>query len=369
MRSKTKILHISSSFFSGGIESYLLNFLHQADFNEFEHYFFVRRDDGPLKERYHRLPIRITQLKCTPRRYPYCLPYGYLFCKKHGIDIIHGHNYWFYEYAYFLSLLTGIPLITSNYGLGLWKRKRHLLLESVIFKRAKVNIAISKAILEQEKSLAAGAPEASEKFKLIYPIIDETPTENLSRYEKGSIRQKIGINNDKPVVTIIGRIDRLKGHRIALDAAARLNENEVRINLLIVGAMADPSVLREDDLRKSYVKYLNYYEPIEEIWAVSDYFLIPSLSEGTPLVLVEYLALGKPIIASDISGNGELIRDGWNGFLFKTGDAGDLARQIENALTSSELGAIQANAREFYARSLSPKRLAREIEQCYRDVS
>jgi glycosyltransferase involved in cell wall biosynthesis len=369
MPSKTKILHISSSFFSGGIESYLLNFLHQTDFNEFEHYFFVRSDDGPLKERYHRLPIQIIQLKCTPRRYPYCLPYGYLFCKKHGINIIHGHNYWFYEYAYYLSLLTGIPLVTSNYGLGLWKRKRHRVLESLIFKRARVNIAISKTILEQEKSRVAGVPDAHEKFKLIYPIIDDAPMKNLSRYDRKSIRQKIGIDNNKPIFTIIGRIDRLKGHRIALDAAARLNQDEERINLLIVGAMTDPSVLREHDLQKSYVKYLNYYEPIEEIWTVSDYFLIPSLSEGTPLVLVEYLALGKPVIASDISGNGELIRDGWNGYLFKTGDVEDLARKIEETLTSTALGDIQANARAYYLQHLSPKKLAQEIEQCYRDLS
>jgi glycosyltransferase involved in cell wall biosynthesis len=369
MPSKTRILHISSSFFSGGIESYLLNFLRHADFNVFEHYFFVRQDEGPLKERYHELPIHIFELKCTPRRYPYCLPYGFVFCRKHGIDIIHGHNYWFYEYAYFLSLVTGIPLITSNYGLGLWKKKRHLLLESLIFKRARFNIAISKAILEKEKSLVASSPGADEKFKLIYPIIDDAPMKNLSRYDKESVRRKIGIDNDQPVFTIIGRIDRLKGHRLALEAAERINRERARINLLLVGAMADESILREDDLRRPYVKYLNYYEPIEEIWTASDYFLIPSLSEGTPLVLVEYLALGKPIVASDISGNGELIRDGWNGFLFRTGDAEDLTRKIETALASPAVSDIQANARGFYAEHLSPEKLSREIELCYREVS
>jgi len=368
-RNKTKILHIASSFASGGLESYLLNLLRLADFDRFEHYLFVGNDDGPLKEHYHKLPIRIVRVKCTPKRFFYALPFGAYFCRKHGIDIIHGHNYWSYLYACSLSVLTGIPLFTSNYGLGSWKKKRHLFFESLVFRRAAVNMAISQAILEKEKSLIPPARVHQDKFKLIYPIINEAPLKNLGVYDRGRIRKKLGVDNDRPILTIIGRIDRLKGHRIALDALEQVNAGGVKANLLIVGAMQDPLVLGETDLRREYVKYLNYYEPIEEIWTVSDFFLIPSLSEGTPLVLVEYLALGKPVIASDISGNGELIRNGWNGYLFKTGDAVDLARRIESTLESGSLPAIQANAREFYVRNFSPAKLVRDIERSYTDFS
>ena len=353
----------------GGIESYLLTFLNLADFDKFEHYLFVGSDDGPLREHYHKLPIKIVKVKSTPKRFFYSLPFGVYFCKRHGIDIIHGHNYWFYRYAYFLSVLTGIPLFTSNYELGLWKKKRHLFFDSLVFRRAKVNIAISRAILEKDKSLVPPGRIHQEKFKLIYPIINEAPLKNLGTYDRDGIRKKLAITNNRPILTVIGRIERLKGHRIALDALERVNADGPKANLLLVGAMQDPLILREPDLRRDYIKYVNYYEPIEEIWAVSDLFLIPSLSEGTPLVLVEYLALGKPVIASDISGNGELIRDGWNGYLFKTGDADDLAKKIESVLESGSLPAIRANAREFYLRNLSPAMLVREIERCYSDLS
>lgn len=352
----------------GGIESYLLNLLNLADFDKFEHYLFVGSDDGPLREHYHKLPIKIVKVKSTPKRFFYSLPFGVYFCKRHGIDIIHGHNYWFYRYAYFLSVLTGIPLFTSNYELGLWKKKRHLFFDSLVFRRAKVNIAISRAILEKDKSLVPPGRIHQEKFKLIYPIINEAPLKNLGAYDRDEIRKKLDITNDRPILTVIGRIDRLKGHRIALDALERVNADGPKANLLLVGAMQDPLILRETDLSREYVKYVNYYEPIEEIWAVSDLFLIPSLSEGTPLVLVEYLALGKPVIASDISGNGELIRDGWNGYLFKTGDADDLAQRIESVLESGSLPAIRANAREFFLRNPSPAMLVREIERYYSDL-
>lgn len=367
-KTRIKVLQITSSFSSGGLESYLLNLLNLVDFDEFEHHLFVGNDEGPLGESYRKLPITIMRVKCTPRRFFYNLPYGMYYCRKHGIDVIHGHNYWSYLYACLLSRLTGIPFLTSNYGLGSWKKKRHLFVESFIFRRAKVNMAISRAILEQERSLVPRARVRQEQFQRIYPIINEAPLKKVEAYRSDAIRKKLNIDNDDPIIAIIGRIDRLKGHRIALDAMEKVNAGARKANLLIVGAMQDPLVLREDDLRRDYVKYLNYYDPIEEIWAVSDFFLIPSLSEGTPLVLVEYLALGKPIIASDIDGNTDLIRNGWNGYLFKSGDAIDLAGRIDSALERGPSADIRANSREFYVRSFSPEKLVREIERCYRDA-
>ncbi len=369
MGQKIKILHIFGPFKMGGMEANLLNFLNYADFNRFEHYIFVPQNEGHLKEQYHKLPVRITTLKCSPKRFFYNLPFGYFFCKKHGINIIHGHNYYYYLYGYILSLLTKIPLFTSNYGLGLWKKKRHLFLESVIFRRAKINIVLSNAIMEKGKSLVNWSVNHHRSFKLVYPIIKEISLENLSLLDKKKIKQKLKINNDKPILTIIGRIDILKGHRFAIDAIERINKNNLEVNLLIVGAMHDQTILKENDLNKEYIRYLNYYEQIEEIWRVSNIFLIPSLSEGTPLVLVEYLAIGKPIIASDISGNGDLIKDGYNGYLFKVGDVDDLVKKIKLALMDDNIKNIQANAREFYLNNLLPKKLAQRMESFYSECA
>jgi glycosyltransferase involved in cell wall biosynthesis len=364
-----RVLHITGTFSSGGLESYLLNFLSLVDFEEFEHHIFVGNTDGPLEKRYRELPITIVKLKSSPKRFFYSLPFGASYCRTRGIDIIHGHNYGAYVYAYFLSLLTGIPLCTSNYGLGSWKKKRHLFMESIIFRRARVNMAISRAILEQERSLVSRAHIHPGKFQQIHPIINEAPFMNMGAYRRDTIRKKLNIDNEYPIFTIIGRIDRLKGHRIALDAMAQVNAGGPKANLLIVGALQDPLVLRENDLRRNDVTYLNYYEPIEEIWSVSDFFLIPSLSEGTPLVLVEYLALGKPIIASDIRGNADLIRDGLNGYLFKTGDVLDLATRIESVLGSGAPGNIGMNAHDLYLRTFQPRKLVREIESWYREIA
>ena len=352
------------------MESNLLNFFSRADFEKFEHFIFIARDEGALKELYHKLPVRIFTLKCSPPRFFfYSLPVGYYLCKKHRIQIIHGHNYGAYRYGYFLSLLTRLPLFTSNYGLGTWKRKRHLFLESIVFKRAKINISLSRAILEKEIALVRGEANSRPAFKVVYPIIRDISPDSLSNHDQKGIRRKLGITNDKPILTIIGRIHRLKGHRLAIDALDRINQDGLKANLLIVGPKVDPSVLKEVDLKKEYIRFLDYYDPLEEVWGVSDFFLITSVSEGTPLVLVEYLAIGKPVIASDISGNRELIRDNWNGFLFRTGEVDDLVEKIRSALDRRDIEKIRANAREFFVTHLQPEKTVREMEGDYREYA
>ncbi len=367
MAKKIRILHIFGTFHIGGMETHLLNFFNRADFDRFEHFLFVGRDEGQLREAFHALPVRIVKLNFTPKHYFYSIPYGLYFCLRNGIGILHGHNYWAYLYCFFLSLISGIPFITADYGLGTWKKKIHHAWESSVFGRAKVNMAVSQAILDKNRSLVRGG--GGGRFELVYPIIRDITPEIVHEEEKRGIKLRLGIDGDSPVLTIIGRIIRLKGHRFAIEAVDRINAQGDRATLLIVGRRGENGVLEEKDIEKDHVFYTDFYERIEEIWAVTDLFLIPSTSEGTPLVLLEYFAIGKPVIASDISGTRELIRDGWNGFLFKSGDAGDLKEKIERAIRSEDLGAIRSNAVRYFTENLSPEVQTRKIEDLYGESS
>ena len=228
-----------------------------------------------------------------------------------------------------------------------------------------INTVISEAILQSELALVDGSDATRDRFKLIYPIIDDTPMKKSLDFSREEMRKKFGVDNDMPVFTIIGRIDRFKGHSIAIDAMKAINKNGLKANLFIVGANEDPTILGREDLEREDIRYFDYYEEIEEIWSVTDIFLIPSISEGTPLVLVEYFALGKPVIASDISGNRELVEDGMNGFLFRTGDAEELAKKIEYVTGTDDIGEIGENARRFYLEKLSPEKHVAELESFY----
>lgn len=364
---KIGILHVLGTFTHGGMESNLLNFLKNADYNKFEHHIFVARDEGHLRKYFQELPIKIIPIKWNLIRSFYNLPFGYYYCKRNNIDIIHGHNFESCLYAYFISILTRIPLFTSSYspGFGRWFTKRHLFWEAMIFKKALINISVSKAILDEEISLAKPSNDSLQKYKLVYPIINDISKTPLMHYDNNKIRQELRINNDKPVLSIIGRLNKIKGHRLAIEAVNNINKNGLKLNLLIIGRADDQSILQKVDLEKEYIRYFDYFENLEKIWAVTDIFLISSFSEGTPLVLLEYFAIGKPVIASAIYGNKELIQDGVNGFLFSPGEIDGLISTINRVIECQNIYDIKENALRYYHANFSPQKLTHSIESYY----
>jgi glycosyltransferase involved in cell wall biosynthesis len=95
-----------------------------------------------------------------------------------------------------------------------------------------------------------------------------------------------------------------------------------------------------------------------------DLLVVPSTGpEATTRVVPEAWAAGVPVLASNIGGIAEIMKDGWNGFLFEPGSAAELAEGIERilALTTAEIGTITRNARRQYEERFTRARYAREV--------
>jgi glycosyltransferase involved in cell wall biosynthesis len=120
------------------------------------------------------------------------------------------------------------------------------------------------------------------------------------------------------VVALIGRLHPQKGHRILLDAVENLLEIVRDFSIIFIGDGPDRSVLEEYVVKKGlsdYVEFLGRRKDIGGILQSVDIVVMPSLAEGFPFVMLEAMAAGKPIIASDLPGIRECIRDGSTGML------------------------------------------------------
>jgi len=143
-----------------------------------------------------------------------------------------------------------------------------------------------------------------------------------------------------PRLVCVARLVRLKGHAILLDAAARLVEEGVPFEIVLAGdGPYRPQVVKmiaerglQDRVRLT--GWLDSDQIRGEILA-SRAMVLPSLSEGLPVVLMESLALGRPTIATAISGIPELVEDGVNGWLVPAGSAEALAVAMRQALEAS----------------------------------
>lgn len=169
----------------------------------------------------------------------------------------------------------------------------------------------------------------SEKITRIYNGI------NYEHFEKG---RKTALNNI-PVIGIIGRLDKIKGHIYALEALKILKE---KYNLSPVVLLAGDGDLREslgkytveNDLNS--VKFLGNVDNVPNFLSKVDILIIPSLSEGFGLAVLEGMVSGKVIVASDIRVMHELIKDGETGLLFKSENAESLANILLNVLKNKE---------------------------------
>jgi glycosyltransferase involved in cell wall biosynthesis len=179
----------------------------------------------------------------------------------------------------------------------------------------------------------------SHMVRLIYQGID------LSRFSSKSlikeVDEKVNINKNKfPILACIGYLDERKGQSNAIRALERVIGFYPKCHLLIVGDGPDKGKLEklvyELELGKR-VTFIPFTDEPEKVIEGIDILLLPSLfKEGLPNVILEALAMGIPVIASDIGGISEIVKSNENGFLVPVGDLNRIVSAIQKISENPE---------------------------------
>ena len=145
-----------------------------------------------------------------------------------------------------------------------------------------------------------------------------------------------------PRLLCVGRLSQEKGQALLLESVAALSAEGLRMQLHLVGDGPDRRWL-EDYARQLGVTSSIVFEgwidgaKLMALYSSADIFVLSSLAEGIPMVLIEAMALEKPCVAPRIAGIPELIDHGADGLLFAVADVEDLSQQIRTLLQSTEL--------------------------------
>ncbi len=177
-----------------------------------------------------------------------------------------------------------------------------------------------------------------EKVKVVPNTVD------LSRYQnKNNNKAKFGVSEDCVVVLFIAsHFDREKGIMELLKAIPLVNKEYEKVLFIFVGGgKEEHSMLefcREEKLEK-YVRFTGYLhsDTIIRLLHASDIFVLPSYSEGFPLVILEAMAAGLPIVSTPVGVISEIVKSGENGFLVKPKDHIALAEKISLLVQKGEL--------------------------------
>ena len=283
--------------------------------------------------------------------------------RKEGVDIIHSQGG---GRANFYAVLSGslagihrivatVPVLVEGYDVGTGRKKIYTGIDRFIERRVSRFITVSDR-LKSRLVVEHGLPH--HKIIRIYNGID------TARYVPGKrcppdpgIRKEYGISAGTLVIGSLGRMVPGKGFEYLLRAIPMVASILPDVKFIFVGEGPLKKTLVNACERLNVVNqaiFTGFRRDIRSILADLDVLAVPSLAEGFPMVVLEAMAMAKPIIATDIDGINEQIEAGVSGVLIPPGNPGALAKAIVNlALDKPTRAGLGAAARKRVATRFS----------------
>jgi glycosyltransferase involved in cell wall biosynthesis len=213
--------------------------------------------------------------------------------------------------------------------------------------------AISEAVRDSAVT-TLGIP--SERITVIPRGRDPGRLGTRSLQRRRAVRSQLGMTDDDEVLVTVGRQEFQKGQRVLFEALERLVPERPRLVLLLAGrrgaASADLDARLADPALAGRVRMLGHRDDVGDLLAAADLFVFPSLYEGLGGALIEALALGLPVVASDLPAVREVLGDDEGALLAPPGSPDALAVAVRSVLDDPEM-----------ASGFGPKNRARFLER------
>jgi glycosyltransferase involved in cell wall biosynthesis len=170
---------------------------------------------------------------------------------------------------------------------------------------------------------------------------------------------------------VVARLDRLKGHECLLRALAILRDQQRALTMLLVGdgpeRVSLEGLAQQLDLGSDRLRFLGYRSDVSDLLSAADLFVLPSLTEGLPLSVLEAMAHALPVVATPVGGIPEVITDGQDGLLVPVNQPEELARVLSELLDDPARRQSLGETGYRHVRDrFSFERMAGEYEELYR---
>jgi glycosyltransferase involved in cell wall biosynthesis len=284
--------------------------------------------------------------------------------RRHRVEVAHSHEFMMAVYGAWASWRAGIPHVITMHG------------SSYYAARLRRRLAMRAAIALSGRTVAVSASLAR---RLGHDLgMDQSRVLMISngvpRVARGqtAVREELGLRPDDRLLVSVGNLYPVKGHCHLVEALALIAGRHPAVHVAIAGRghLEDALSARARDLAVAdRVHLLGLRTDVAAILAAADVFVLPSLSEGLPLALLEAMFAGCPIVASDVGEVGSALAQGEAGVLVKAGDGAALAAALDEVLSdpdrARELG---ARAARRAAAEYDVSHMVRRYADIYRDL-
>lgn len=277
-----------------------------------------------------------------------CILYLYRIMRQTKFDLVHTHGYFADIIAMPVCKLLGVPQISTCHGFisNDSTLKLYNLLDKIILRFCEKIIAVSSEIMND---LVRSRIDES-RIVVIQNAVQSSYRNREFEDHRVDNRRRLSVDRDVFVMGYVGRLSEEKGVRYLIHAASLLKKDKESFKLLILGD--GPKRYELETLARlqgvdENIEFLGFQNDIEKWLPALDAFVLPSLSEGTPMALLEAMSAGLPIVATAVGGVPGVVSDGVNGFLVEPGDVYGLKEKMlalyENAELRNKLSAGALN--------------------------
>jgi glycosyltransferase involved in cell wall biosynthesis len=289
------------------------------------------------------------------------------YIEQNKIKLIHCHNY----KSNFFGILAArkcLPKVTTNHNWlkNSWRNNIYCLLDSLLIRNFDKIIAVSDKI--KDEMIVKGIPE--KKIQVVNNGIDLERFREEKKPKK--IRKEFCFTNNEFIIGTIGNLNREKGHFYLIEAAKIIVRNFSNVKFLIIGdgnlKKKLSSQVNKYGLKNKFF-FTGYRSDIPELLSIIDIFILPSINEGLPMVLLEAMAAKKPIIATRVGAVPKVIDNNLNGILVNARNSSELAIAISKIIKNPSKGEKMArNALQKVKFEFSSEILCDKYVNIYRNL-
>lgn len=245
-------------------------------------------------------------------------------------DVVHTHGYRADLIAAHAARREGFKTVTTVHGFagGDWKNRLYEALQRRGFRRMDAVVAVSR----QQLPVLESAGLSRRVF--LVPNAWAPPGSARSRDES---RRRFGLDDSTRVIGFVGRLSREKGAHILLEALSRVDDPTVCVS--VVGDGPERTALEQQAGELGVAERVRFHGAVPDAWryfTAFDVFVLPSLTEGTPISLFEAIHAAVPVVASEVGGVPDVLPAAHPG-LVPPGSAGVLAEAIRATIGNAEV--------------------------------
>jgi glycosyltransferase involved in cell wall biosynthesis len=247
--------------------------------------------------------------------------------RRHRIALAHSHEFTMAVYGAWAAWRAGVPHVITMHGSRYYAKRlrRRFALRAGVTLGGRI-VAVSHELARQ---LGRDLLVPASRIATIANGVRGVP------FAPSTLRDELGLVREDRLVLAIGNLYPVKGHRHAVEALGLLQGRHPRLHLAIAGRGETAVALREQaaELGVAHrVHLLGLRADIANLLAAADIFVLPSLSEGLPLALLEAMFAECPIVASDVGEVRNVLANGDAGILVPPADARPLAAALDTLL-------------------------------------